>query len=49
MTIKSLLPEEIVIELPENYENDEEKPFLLATLLNYVLNVKTKLNYLRNQ
>lgn len=31
-TAKSLLPEEVVIELPINYENDEEKPFLLNFL-----------------
>lgn len=30
--IKSLLPEEVIIELPEDYENDEEKPFLLNFL-----------------
>lgn len=30
--IKSLLPEEVLIELPEDYENDEEKPFLLNFL-----------------
>lgn len=32
MTIKSLLPEEVIIELPENYKTDEEKPFLLDFL-----------------
>lgn len=31
-TAKSLLPEEVVIELPISYENDEEKPFLLNFL-----------------
>lgn len=32
MAIKSLLPEEVVIELPKDYESDEEKPFLLDFL-----------------
>ncbi len=32
MTVKSFLSEEIVIELPEDYESDEEKPFLLDFL-----------------